>query len=86
MHVDYNNQLTIGRKVRMANVTYTSQYEGRFCKFGMLQLSYYIHKQTNGRSDWIANIMYPSHYNKCYWRWNMDQMYVDYNNQLTIGR
>ena len=69
----------------MANTMYTSQYEGRFGELGMLQLSFYIHKKTNGVSDRIANNMYPSHNTECYVRWYIIQMQVDYNNQLTIG-
>ena len=63
----------------MANIMYNPQYEGRCGELGMLQLSFYIHKQTNGRSDRIANIMYPSHYSECYWQRNIVQMHVDYN-------
>ena len=46
----------------MANIMFTSQYEGRFDVLGMLQLYFYIYKKTYGRSDRIANIKPPSHY------------------------
>ena len=55
----YNDQPTIGRQDRMANIMYTSYYEGRFCTLGIIHLSFYIHKQTNFRSDRIANIIRP---------------------------
>ena len=51
--------MTIGRKDGMNNIMYTSAYESRLDELGMLQLSFYIHKQTNGRSDRIAKSYTP---------------------------
>ena len=69
----------------MANIMYTSKYEGKFCKLSMLESTFYIRKQTYRCSDRVANNMYHSHYDEYYCRRIIDQMYGDYNNQLTIG-